>query len=229
MLRSVVLVVRAACLPRVIARARTLPLAPDATVTIVELFDRAGWNRSPLELYALALLEPNRTLQCGSIAALDREALVEIIRTCRADLVVVGDAYEDLRGILGTTPVLVVKRWRSRYERPVVAIDSHDAEPVLQATQKLLVTRRPVMTAIHFSANVLQHAHAFLARTFASLGAFGVGWTRYLGTGDPKAAIVRVAQQSGADLVVIRSAFAKRGLIRELTCDVLTVPVGVTT
>ena len=196
-------------------------------MTIVKQYDRAGWNRSPLELYARALLEPNRTLRCGSIAARDHEGLQEIIRASGPDLVVVGDAYEDLRGILDTTPVLVVRRWRSRYERPVVAIDSHDAEPVLHATRQLLVTRRAVMTAIHFSASVLQQAHAFLARTFASLGAFGVGWTRYLGTGDPESAILRVVEQSGADLVVVRSAFAKRGLIRELTCDVLAVPVGV--
>jgi nucleotide-binding universal stress UspA family protein len=122
-----------------------------------------------------------------------------------------------------------------RYQRPVVAIGSCGAEQVLDITQTVLSTTPSAMTAVHASRRLGAHARGFVASLLASLGAFGAGWTRHLGHGDPRSLISQVAHDARADLVIVgcrpRTTISRilfgsvsRGVLRDVTCDVLTVP-----
>lgn len=219
-----------------IARTAQLPLAPDAVLTLVEVY-RDSRNRSLLELHALTLLAPRRRFQFASITTADEAALRQLLRT--ADLAVVGDIrYLGWRpsSLLGAVPVLFVRAaGGERYQRPVVAIDPHGAEHVLQVTQEVVPAEGVAMTAV--CTTMAEHARRFVTRLLASLGAFGAGWTRYFGRGDARAAIRTVAKRERADLVVVgcrpRTAISRllfgsvsRGVLRDVQCDVLAVPVG---
>jgi nucleotide-binding universal stress UspA family protein len=225
--RSVVLIVDAACIECVIARAMQLPLAAGAALTLVELYGDAGRRSS--------LLAPR--MRRVSVHVLDGRQLRHLVRD--AELVVVGDIR--LLGwhpglLLGTAPTLFVRTSRiERYQRPVVAIGSCGAEQVLDITKTVLSTKRSSMTVVHASKRVAAHARWFVTNLLASLGGFGAGWTRHLGHGDPRALISQVAHDARADLVIMgcrpRTTLARilfgsvsRGVLRDVKCDVLTVP-----
>jgi nucleotide-binding universal stress UspA family protein len=142
-LRSVLAVVDLASINRVVERIARLPLARDATLTIVESRRHVTDPRALLAIHSLPLLPVCERIRVASTGALDRTALRELVHDCRADLVVVGDAGLwgwRMWGQLGNVPVLLARESSGHaYRRPLVAVDPRGGgREVLRFAERLL-------------------------------------------------------------------------------------------
>ena len=205
MLRSVLLVVDAACISRVIARAAQLPLAVDAEVTLVEVFRSSAGDRSPVELHSLVLLARCRRIRCTSVEALDLTALRELVLSSRPDLVVVGDirflGWHASR-LLRLAPVLFVRASRIEpYQRPVVAIQPCGADAVLHTMRRVLPSSCAVTRG---------DTHSVLSNAASSA----------------RADLVVVGRRARTTISRLLFGSVSRWVLRDVTCDVLTVPIS---
>lgn len=177
MLRSLLVAVDLSAISdRVIARVAQLPLAADARITLLHVVS----NGLPAHARRSAARDANKVLrdQVASLAealpstveighrvevGAPAAEVIACARSVRAKLVVMGRgggrAIRDI--FLGSTaervvrqtklPVLVVRlRPRSRYRRPVLAVDlDRVAHDVLGALLRMVPSPRPAVTVIH--------------------------------------------------------------------------------
>ncbi|NVB82134.1 MAG: universal stress protein [Kofleriaceae bacterium] len=224
-----------------VQRVAQLPLADDARLTIVEAARRR--ERSPLMLLALGVLSPRREIHWASYRMFDPFVLRDLARDHAAELVVVGsDPFLGWRiaDVLGRVPILLSRSPSNvPYRRPLVALDpTRGAREVLAYTRELLGGTDAEMSAVHVSLRG-EEARRIVARLLATLGPFGEGWTRHLSRGDIRTVVARTAAATHADLLVVGSRrrpliaqlvsrSISRGVLANVDCDVLAVPVEAT-
>ena len=164
----------------------------------------------------------------------------EQARSQDVELVLMGDAGRwgwRAAALMGHVPVLIVRSaGEPAYHRPLVALDSAArARTILDTTREVFVADPPPMSAVHVHTEAAPDPTAQVSEALSAAGAFGGGWTRYLGHGDPRSFITQTARDIHADLVVVgcRPRFTASRLLfgsvscdvmRKLDCDVLAIP-----
>lgn len=267
-------------------RAARLPLAHRATLTLLHVAPAhlPAHHRAEIERDLMRSLEAQAEAVRAAAAAAGATGLAvkarfssgtphqEIPRLAReagAELIVVGRHGErPLRDLFigstaervircGDLPVLVVaRRARGPYRRPVVAVDLDGAARATLAAALPLVGPAPDGVVCHaasvpfagyvagsmsedemarYRADIERDAGERLSRLVD--GCDAAGWRRVIRRGDPRLAVLREVARHRADLLVLgthaRTAIARvllgsvaEWLIRSATCDVLVVRSG---
>jgi nucleotide-binding universal stress UspA family protein len=211
------------CSPHVLERAAHLPLAPQATLTLLHVAERGPLAPAERALAALAERLPasvnvRRQVVVGS-------PLTEIVRHAQAEqaeVVVLGrDEYGALADALGQVPVLVVHGRSTRaYRRALVAIDlSESSRAATEVALHLLAARWAELRLVHAGDEPeVTLAMLDFIEPYASLG---VTWELADHRGDARPIMLAELASSRADLLVLGLRRRARSLVRAAHCDVL--------
>ncbi|MBX3161112.1 MAG: universal stress protein [Deltaproteobacteria bacterium] len=190
-----------------LARAGSLPLRRDATV-------------STLELRGVARRVPDVVLATAPELVVIGDA---------------GPLGLRLAWLMGRAPVLLARTaGDARYRRVLLAFGAKAASPELVRTACDLVPQGAVMASVHVETGG-DPARGRVARALTGAGRSGAGWTRHFSYGEVRSVIARTAEDTGADLVVLssraRNPFSRVLLgsigcdvARKVACDVLFLP-----